>query len=141
MFPDRFGSLQHARTFLDEFVQHYNHEHHHSGIGLHTPADVHYGLAEAATQRRIQTLAAARAATPQRFSSNVDPRKSWSPTSARVVFEPTQVRRIPGEAAAHIGGSTNRGAPCYGEDNEWVLGELLGMSKDEIARVADIGVI
>jgi putative transposase len=74
VFPDQFGSLQHARTFLDEFVQHYNHEHHHSGIGLHTPADVHYGLAKAATQRRIQTLAAARAATPQRFSSNVDPK-------------------------------------------------------------------
>ena len=47
VFPDRFGSLQHARTFLDEFVQHYNHEHHHTGIGLHTPADVHYGLAQA----------------------------------------------------------------------------------------------
>ena len=47
VFPDRFGSLQHARSFLDEFVQHYNHEHRHSGIGLHTPADVHYGLAEA----------------------------------------------------------------------------------------------
>jgi transposase InsO family protein len=45
VFPDRFGSLQHARSFLDEFIQHYNHDHHHSGIGLHTPADVHYGLA------------------------------------------------------------------------------------------------
>ena len=29
---------------------------------------------------------------------------------------------------AHIGGSIDRGAPCYGEDNEYVLGELLGMS-------------
>lgn len=74
VFPDRFGSLQHARTFLDEFVQHYNHEHHHTGIGLHTPADVHYGLAQAATERRIQTLAAARAATPNRFSTSVDPK-------------------------------------------------------------------
>jgi transposase InsO family protein len=74
VFPDRFGSLQHARSFLDEFVQHYNHEHHHTGIGLHTPADVHYGLAEAATQRRTQTLAAARAATPNRFSGSVDPK-------------------------------------------------------------------
>ena len=26
VFPDRFGSLQHARSFLDEFVQFYNHE-------------------------------------------------------------------------------------------------------------------
>jgi len=74
VFPDRFGSLQHARTFLDEFVQHYNHEHHHTGIGLHTPADVHYGLAEASTERRIRTLAAARATTPNRFSNSIDPK-------------------------------------------------------------------
>jgi crotonobetainyl-CoA:carnitine CoA-transferase CaiB-like acyl-CoA transferase len=42
---------------------------------------------------------------------------------------------------AHIGGPINRGAPCYGEDNEWVLGELLGMGKDEIARLAEADVI
>jgi transposase InsO family protein len=74
VFPDRFGSLQHARGFLDEFVAHYNHEHHHTGIGLHTPADVHYRLAAATTQRRVQTLAAARAATPHRFASSIDPK-------------------------------------------------------------------
>ena len=74
VFPDRFGSLQHARAFLDEFVQHYNHGHHHSGIGLHTPADVHYRLAQATGERRLQTLAAARAATPHRFSSRADPK-------------------------------------------------------------------
>ena len=74
VFPDRFGSLQHARSFLDEFVQFYNHEHHHGGIGLHTPADVHYSLAAATTARRVQTLAAARAATPHRFSSSIDPK-------------------------------------------------------------------
>lgn len=73
VFPDRFGSLQHARSFLDEFVQHYNHEHHHSGIGLHTPADVHYRLAKATNDRRVQTLATARAATPHRFASSIDP--------------------------------------------------------------------
>jgi len=45
------------------------------------------------------------------------------------------------ETPAYIGGSINRGAPCYGEDNEWVLGELLGMSKAEMTRLADEGVI
>ena len=82
VFPDRFGSLQHARSFLDVFVQHYNHGHHHTGIGLHTPADVHYGLAEAATQRRVQTLTAARAATPNRFSNTVDPKILQLPDAA-----------------------------------------------------------
>jgi crotonobetainyl-CoA:carnitine CoA-transferase CaiB-like acyl-CoA transferase len=42
---------------------------------------------------------------------------------------------------AHVGGTLDRAAPGYGEDNEWVLGELLGMSTTEIARLADDGVI
>src|ERR1022692_2893810 len=33
-FPDRFGSLQHARSFCQEFFSWYNTEHHHSGLGL-----------------------------------------------------------------------------------------------------------
>jgi crotonobetainyl-CoA:carnitine CoA-transferase CaiB-like acyl-CoA transferase len=41
----------------------------------------------------------------------------------------------------HAGGPVERGAPCYGEDNEWVLGELLGMSLGEIRGLADDGVI
>jgi putative transposase len=82
VFPDRFGSLQHARGFLDEFVGFYNHEHHHSGIGLHTPADVHYGLTNAVAERRRNALAAARATTPQRFASNVDPKILDLPAAA-----------------------------------------------------------
>jgi crotonobetainyl-CoA:carnitine CoA-transferase CaiB-like acyl-CoA transferase len=45
------------------------------------------------------------------------------------------------ETPAYMGGPINRGAPCYGEDNEWVLGELLGLSKAEMTRLADDGVI
>ena len=40
-----------------------------------------------------------------------------------------------------MGGQIDRGAPCYGEDNHYVLGELLGMSSGEIARLAEEGVI
>jgi crotonobetainyl-CoA:carnitine CoA-transferase CaiB-like acyl-CoA transferase len=42
---------------------------------------------------------------------------------------------------AYIGGTLDRGAPCYGEDNEWVLGELLGFGTREIAGLAEDGVI
>jgi crotonobetainyl-CoA:carnitine CoA-transferase CaiB-like acyl-CoA transferase len=45
------------------------------------------------------------------------------------------------ETPPHIGGTIDRGAPCYGEDNEWVLGELLGMGKAEIAQLTEDGVI
>ncbi|NHW87223.1 transposase family protein, partial [Escherichia coli] len=43
VFPDRFASLTDARAFMAEFVNWYNHAHRHSGIGLHTPADIHHG--------------------------------------------------------------------------------------------------
>jgi crotonobetainyl-CoA:carnitine CoA-transferase CaiB-like acyl-CoA transferase len=45
------------------------------------------------------------------------------------------------ESPAWIGGRIDRGAPMYGEDNEYVYGELLGMSKQEIAKLAEDGVI
>jgi crotonobetainyl-CoA:carnitine CoA-transferase CaiB-like acyl-CoA transferase len=41
----------------------------------------------------------------------------------------------------YIGGITDRGAPCYGEDNEYVLGELLGFDTKAIAKLAEDGVI
>ena len=46
-----------------------------------------------------------------------------------------------GQARIAAGGRIDRGAPCYGEDNEYVYGELLGMSSREIAALADEGVI
>jgi crotonobetainyl-CoA:carnitine CoA-transferase CaiB-like acyl-CoA transferase len=42
---------------------------------------------------------------------------------------------------SHVGGLANRGAPFYGEDNHYVLGELLGMSDADIARLAEEDVI
>ncbi len=66
-FPKRFATIAHAKTFVDEFFEHYNHQHRHSGIGLHTPADVHYGRAEAIQQQRQIVLDAAYDARPDRF--------------------------------------------------------------------------
>jgi crotonobetainyl-CoA:carnitine CoA-transferase CaiB-like acyl-CoA transferase len=45
------------------------------------------------------------------------------------------------ESPAYIGGRLDRGAPCYGEDNHYVYGELLGMSEREIEDLAAEGVI
>jgi putative transposase len=66
-FPDRFGSIQDARAFCQQFFGWYNAEHRHSGIGLLTPADVHYGHAEQVTLARGVVLDAAYAAHPERF--------------------------------------------------------------------------
>jgi putative transposase len=66
-FPDRFGSIEDARVFCGEFFSYYNHEHRHSGIGLHTPASVHYGTAAEVRAQRAATLDTAYAANPGRF--------------------------------------------------------------------------
>ena len=73
-FPDRFGALGDARAFLAEFVDWYNHAHHHTGIGLHTPADVHYGLASTTQAQRTETLTRARTNHPERFTTTTDPK-------------------------------------------------------------------
>jgi putative transposase len=66
-FPDRFGSLADARAFCEAFFAYYNHEHRHSGLGLHTPASVHHGTATEIRAQRAATLQAAYAANPARF--------------------------------------------------------------------------
>jgi len=66
-FPDRFGSIEDARAFCAEFFEHYNHVHRHSGIGLHTPASVHYGTADEIRTQRQATLSAAFETNPIRF--------------------------------------------------------------------------
>ncbi len=66
-FPARFDSILHSRNFGRPFFDWYNHVHRHSGIGLMTPATVHYGLAEEVREQRALVLEAAYAANPERF--------------------------------------------------------------------------
>src|SRR6266540_2418917 len=66
-FPDRFDSIEQARTFCRDFFAWYNHAHRHSGIGLMTPAAVHYGRATELHAARAHVLEAAYAARPERF--------------------------------------------------------------------------
>ena len=54
-----------------------------------------------------------------------------------VVEMPAKLSATP----AYAGGVIDRGAPCYGEDNHFVLSELLGISEPEIAELAEEGVI
>ena len=66
-FPRRFGSIEDARTFCAEFYRWYNTEHRHSGIGMHTPLDVHHGRAAAVQNYRARVLTGAYATHPERF--------------------------------------------------------------------------
>jgi putative transposase len=66
-FPGRFGSIEEARLHCQGFFGWYNGEHRHSGLGLHTPANIHYGLAEAVRDKRAGVLDAVYAEHPERF--------------------------------------------------------------------------
>ncbi len=67
-FPDRFGSQEHGRSFCSDFFPWYNTEHHHVGLGLYTPHDVHFGLADAKRAQRARVLEQAYALHPERFT-------------------------------------------------------------------------
>ena len=66
-FPARFDDIEAAREHCRVFVDWYNHQHRHSGIGLMTPAAVHYGQAQQLHAARGHVLDAAFAAHPERF--------------------------------------------------------------------------
>ncbi len=65
--PDIFGSAQDARGQVGPLMHWYNDEHKHSSLALLTPADVHYGRADAIVAARQRVLEIAYAAHPERF--------------------------------------------------------------------------
>jgi putative transposase len=75
-FPERFGSIQDARSFCQPFFNWYNKEHRHSGIALMTPEQVHYGMNKQIFQHRSDVLAAAFEKNPNRFKGKLPVPKS-----------------------------------------------------------------
>jgi putative transposase len=87
-FPGRFGSPEHGRQFCHDFFTWYNTQHHHSGIAMLTPEQVHYGHYGPVLQARRETLTDAYMRSPERFvrgTPNVKqpPKEVWinKPTS------------------------------------------------------------
>jgi putative transposase len=82
-FPERFDSREHSRVHCVDFFDWYNNRHHHSGLGLLTPHDVHHGLAKERLAQRAAVLAAAYAAHPERFVRGT-PRPQQPPTAVYI---------------------------------------------------------
>jgi len=81
-YPKRFGEIEDARAFCADFFNWYNTEHHHAGLMLLRPADVHFGLVEQRRTERQAVLDAAFDAHPERFPRGRPavppfPRKVW----------------------------------------------------------------
>jgi putative transposase len=78
--PERFGSVEDARAWARTLFQWYNQAHHHTGIGLLTPATVHHGRAPAVLAAREAVLLTAYATHPERFVRGA-PRPAALPTA------------------------------------------------------------
>ena len=119
-FPDRFGSLEHGRAHCGDFFRWYNSEHHHVGLGLYTPHDVHHGLAVAKREQRMRVLEEAFARHPERFPNGVPrpkavPSAVWiNPPAKRV--EPSvghnPVARDSNEVAIVDPGTSSKAVPA-----------------------------
>lgn len=95
-FPERFGCVEHAGDFSADFFDGYNREHRHVGIGLFTPFDVHFGLADKRVAERARVLEAAFAAHPERFPRGL-PKPPARPSAAWInkpADEPTTVANM-----------------------------------------------
>ena len=66
-YPERFGCPEDARVWARNFFEWYNFQHHHTGLGLMTPATVHYGQTTRIQSQRRHVLESAFAAHPERF--------------------------------------------------------------------------
>lgn len=69
-YPHHFESLGHARCWFAEFINWYNTEHQHSGIGYVTPQQRRSGEAQEIYERRNQTLREARIQNPLRWRNS-----------------------------------------------------------------------
>lgn len=100
-FPKRFGCIEDAKSFCRSFFDWYNKDHHHAGIGLMTPDQVHYGQTDAVHAARQDTLDRAFRENPQRFvnkppSPPNKPTAAWinPPVPRRVTTEDTESREV-----------------------------------------------
>jgi transposase InsO family protein len=82
-YPGRFGSVDHARAWLQEFFRWHNNDHHHSGLALFTPAEVFFERVPAVHAVRQEALDAAFILNPARFPNGA-PKAALPPTEVHI---------------------------------------------------------
>ena len=139
-YPERFEGIKAARHWARDFFYWYNHKHHHSGLGLMTPATVHYGRAEIVHKQRQQVLEAAFAAHPERFvrgapTPSRPPEEVWINQPERV----HESNLLPGQAASDTqpGPLARAGRPTGGTQQSRDAGEHL-VTAEQTLNQADL---
>jgi len=82
-YPDRFASIEHARSWCQDFFAWYNDDHQHSSLALFTPSEVFFSRVEQVALVRQVALDAAYHAHPERFP-NGPPVVRRPPTSVAI---------------------------------------------------------
>ncbi len=104
-FPEKFGSIEDARAHCRMFFEWYNAQHHHSGIAMVTPEDMHYGRAADRVVSRTAVLLAAHLEHPERFVNGA-PSAPPLPTAAYInkpaASLPEPTRPSPADASAPV---------------------------------------
>jgi putative transposase len=80
--PERFDSIDHARTWTTQFLHQYATEHRHSGLNYYTPQQVHTGTAADIQQQRQQHRTNYYNQHPERFRH--PPQASAIPTQTGI---------------------------------------------------------
>jgi putative transposase len=137
-YPARFGSVADARRWARSFFAWYNDQHHHTGLGLLTPAVVHSGQGETLCQKRQTVLWQAYQAHPERFTKGIPqpaklPEAAWinppKPGTAEAPTGPAN-SRPPAVAAPPDLRYTPVGGP---EDRATLRSDLSAASVDGVA--------
>ena len=123
-FPGRFATIEAARAHCVRFFGWYNDEHRHTGIALHTAADVHYGLAEIVRDKRAGVLDTAYATHPERFVRK-PPRPPELPTTS--VDQPTPNK---GDR------SVNPDRTCLNQVDRFRIGPTCSLVWERVLRLA-----
>ena len=112
MTPDRFGSVADARAWARTLFAWYNDDHHHTGIGLLTPATVHHGRAPEVLAARQAVLRAAYTMRPERFVRG-EPRPAAVPTAVWI-NPPAANQPVPPPLSVLASDLTVQNAPSAG---------------------------
>jgi putative transposase len=92
-FPGRFGCLEDSRSFCRDFFPWYNDDHHHSGLAMMTPHDVHHGLIDERLAGRNAALQAAYELHPERFTHG--PPEAKRPPNQVWINKPIEDPEVP----------------------------------------------
>ena len=93
-----FDSLLEARTWVDDFVRWYNHDHLHSGIKFVTPEQRHVGKDEMILKHRTEVYAKAKERMPHRWSRGI---RNWK-KDCTVLLNPEKGKSLGKEFKAVI---------------------------------------